>query len=107
MMDELRDYRFYAGDMLHLSTVATDYIFDRFSKVMISKESLEVSKNVLKIRKAVLHRPGNSSSVEFKKFLLFNLEEINKLTISFPYLNFNEEKAYFENELSSFPNSRN
>jgi hypothetical protein len=31
MMDELRDYRFYAEDMLHLSPVATDYIFERFS----------------------------------------------------------------------------
>lgn len=102
MMDELRDYRFYAEDMLHLSPVAIDYIFDRFSKVMISKESLSISKNVMKIRKAVLHRPVNSGSVEFEKFLLSNLEEIKKLSISSPYLNFTEEQAYFEHELLSF-----
>jgi len=107
MMDELRDYRFYAEDMLHLSPVATDYIFDHFSKVMISKESLDVSKNIMKIRKAVLHRPVNSTSAEYKKFLVSNLDEINKLTIRFPYLDFTEEQAHFENELSAFPNSRN
>ena len=30
LMDELRDYRFYATDMLHPSEQAADYIFERF-----------------------------------------------------------------------------
>ena len=41
MMDELRDYRFYAEDMIHLSPVAIDYIFERFSKSLILKNSLK------------------------------------------------------------------
>lgn len=102
MMDELRDYRFYAEDMLHLSPVATDYIFDRFSMVMISKESLNVSEKVMKIRKAVMHRPVNSASAEYERFLRLNLDEINKLTLSFPYLNFAQEKIYLEQELAGF-----
>jgi hypothetical protein len=102
MMDELRDYRFYAEDMLHLSPVAIDYIFERFSKVLISNDSLKVASEVLKIRKAVLHRPVNPASAEYKRFLSFNLEEINKLTISFPYLNFAKEKSYFAKELAGF-----
>jgi hypothetical protein len=102
MMDELRDYRFYAEDMLHLSPVAIDYIFDRFSKVLISNDSLQVAKEVVKIRKAVLHRPVNSASVEYERFLLYNLEEISKLTINFPYLNFANEKKYLEQELTGF-----
>jgi hypothetical protein len=105
MMDELRDYRFYAEDMLHLSAVATDYIFDRFSKVMISKESIAVSGNVLKIRKAVLHRPVNATSVEYEKFLHSNINEINQLIIRFPYLDFTEELLHFENELAAFHDS--
>jgi len=107
MMDELRDYRFYAEDMLHLSPVATNYIFERFSKVMISNESMNISKNVIQIRKAVLHRPFNSESVEYEKFIHQNLEEIDKLTSSFPHLNFDEEKAHFENELTSLQGSKN
>jgi hypothetical protein len=102
MMDELRDYRFYAEDMLHLSPVAVDYIFERFSKVLISNDSLKVASEVLKIRKSVLHRPVNPASVEYKRFLSSNLEEINKLTISFPYLNFAVEKSYLEKELAGF-----
>ena len=100
MMDELRDYRFYAEDMLHLSAVATDYIFERFARVMISNHSMEISREVVKIRKAVLHRPVNSASAEYEKFLLYNLAEINKLTINFPYLNFTNEKKHLEQDLA-------
>ncbi len=99
MMDELRDYRFYAEDMLHISPVATGYIFDRFSNVLISKESAQVSKSVLKIRKAFEHRPVNTTSVEYKKFLQQNLFEIEQLTSRFPYLDFAEEKKHFEKDV--------
>lgn len=107
MMDELRDYRFYAEDMQHLNVVATDYIFERFSKAMLSNSSLEIAKEVVKIRKSMLHRPVNPASVEYEKFLLYNLEEINKLTINFPYLNFINEKKHFEHDLAGIQESRN
>jgi hypothetical protein len=32
LMDELRDYRFYASDMLHPSDVAVEYIWSKFSE---------------------------------------------------------------------------
>ena len=35
LTDDLRDYRFYAADMLHPSEVAEDYIFSRFPKEQI------------------------------------------------------------------------
>ncbi len=106
MMDELRDYRFYAEDMLHLSPVAIDYIFERFNRTIISNECMNVAKDVVRIRKAVLHRPVHSFSDEYKKFLLYNLKEINKLTINFPYLNFANEKMYLEQKLTGFQESR-
>jgi HAMP domain-containing protein len=100
MMDELRDYRFYAEDMIHLSSVAIDYIFDRFSKFIISKESSQISNKVLKIRKAMLHRPVNVESAEYEKFLRLTLDEINQLNSNFPTLDFTEEKSYLEQKLS-------
>lgn len=107
MMDELRDYRFYAEDMLHLSPVATNYIFDRFSKVMLTKESDTVSKSVLKIRKAFEHRPVNPKTAEFKKFIQQNLLQINQLIKQYPYLDFSVEVAHFERELAQFKNGLN
>jgi len=102
MMDELRDYRFYAEDMLHISQVAVDYIFERFSKVMITKESMDVSKKVIKVRKAFGHRPVNPNTDEFKEFILQNLLQISQLTSQFPNLDFKEERTYFESKLATF-----
>ena len=65
MMDELRDYRFYAEDMLHLSSVAVDHIFERFSQSMITDETKKISEQVSKIIRATQHRPFNPKSVEY------------------------------------------
>lgn len=102
MMDELRDYRFYAEDMLHISPVAVDYVFERFSKVMISKESIGVSKKVMKLRKAFEHRPVNPATEEFKTFIRQNLLQISQLTSQFPNLDFSQELTYFEAKLAAF-----
>jgi hypothetical protein len=100
MMDELRDYRFYAEDMLHISSLAVDYIFERFSKVMITKESMGVSKKVMKLRKAFGHRPVNPNTVEFKEFIQQNLFLVNQLATQFPSLDFTHERNYFEEKLA-------
>ncbi len=102
MMDELRDYRFYADDMLHLSTVAIDYIFERFSKVMISRESNEISKKILKLKKSFEHRPVNPGTDKYREFICFNLSQIKQLIIDFPSLDFTPEQIYFEQELARF-----
>ena len=39
MMDELRDYRFYAEDMVHPSGVAVDYIWERFQEEFFSPQT--------------------------------------------------------------------
>ena len=100
VMDELRDYRFYAEDMLHLSPVATDYIFERFSKVIISRESKEISKKILKLKKSMDHRPVNPGTNEYLDFINSNLNEIEQLFADFPSLDFTRERTYFELELT-------
>ncbi len=69
MMDELRDYRFYAEDMLHPSQVAIDYIWERFSETNISEESHSIMQEVETIQKALAHRPFNPNSESHLQFL--------------------------------------
>ncbi|MGQ7868346.1 GSCFA domain-containing protein [Sunxiuqinia sp. sy24] len=102
VMDELRDYRFYAPDMLHISDQAVAHIWQRFASKLLSKESLEINKKVLKIVKAREHRPQNTDSQAYEKFLLYNLNEINNLLKFFPFLNLESEKKYFELELNGY-----
>ena len=102
VMDELRDYRFYAPDLVHLSQVAVDHLWDKFSSAMIAEDSLRLSKNVMKVVKAGMHRPFHPKSAAWNDFLLNNLNEINALTNSFPYINLENEKAFFERELQQY-----
>lgn len=101
MMDELRDYRFYADDMLHIGQVAVDYIFDRFCKAMVSSESIEISAKVVKIIRAMQHIPFNPHSNEYRKFLQSNLNEISKLETKLPFLDWSNERNYFTSELNN------
>ena len=59
VMDELRDYRFYAEDMLHTSEQATRYIWKKFQAALIEARSREIISEVEPLRKILEHRPMN------------------------------------------------
>jgi lysophospholipase L1-like esterase len=69
MMDELRDYRFYAEDMIHPNQVAIDYIWERFAESWISNEAQQTMKLADNIQRSLLHRSFNPDSDSHKKFL--------------------------------------
>jgi hypothetical protein len=54
MMDELRDYRFYAEDMLHPNQVAIDYIWKRFKETNISETAFATMEEVKNVQKVYL-----------------------------------------------------
>lgn len=88
MMDELRDYRFYAEDMIHPNQTAVDYIWDKFQKVWISKSAAKTMDDIDVVQKGINHKPFNPNSKAHKLFLQ-NLEEKKKsLYIQFPYIAF-------------------
>ncbi|MCG2610634.1 GSCFA domain-containing protein [Flavobacterium sp. SM15] len=74
MMDELRDYRFYAQDMLHPNSIAIDYIWQRFTETFITQESFSIMEEVEVVQKSLLHKPFNPTSESHNKFL----ENLNK-----------------------------
>ena len=67
-MDELRDYRFYAEDMLHQSQTAIDYIWEQFKDSTISETAYSTMDVVESIQKGLQHRPFNPHSESHKKF---------------------------------------
>ena len=88
MMDELRDYRFYAEDMLHPNQVAIDYIWERFSETAIAEESHSIMEEVGSIQKGLQHRPFNPSSESHQQFLSKLQDKIVKLQKQFPKIQF-------------------
>ncbi|MGX7666998.1 GSCFA domain-containing protein [Flavobacterium pedocola] len=88
MMDELRDYRFYAEDMLHPNTIAVDYIWGRFRETMIAEVSSPVMHEVEAIQKGMQHRPFNPDSLEFRKFQDNLKERITRIQAQNPTILF-------------------
>jgi hypothetical protein len=94
-MDELRDYRFYAGDMLHPSDAALNYIWERFADTFISTESAELMREIEKIIKAKNHRPVSPDSQEYIKFKEKIRRKISEVLKKNPQLDLSEELAIF------------
>lgn len=91
MMDELRDYRFYAEDMLHPNETAVAYIWEKFVETCVDKTTSEDMKKVEEIRKSLNHRPFNSNTSAHQKFLDNLNQKINTLQQKFPFMDFDKK----------------
>lgn len=88
MMDELRDYRFYAEDMLHPNQVAIDYIWKRFKETTISEMAYAVMEEVEGIQKSLSHKPFNPKSESHLKFESKLSEKMTKLVSQYSFMKF-------------------
>ncbi|TBX65370.1 GSCFA domain-containing protein [Flavobacterium silvisoli] len=88
LMDELRDYRFYAEDMLHPNPTAIDYIWQRFAETQITENSYPVMEEVDALQKGLAHRPFNPNSENHLKFLHNLNQKIIRLQERYPHMQF-------------------
>ena len=84
VLDELRDYRFYAPDMLHPSAQAVDYIWERFGETFFSDETRAFFREWEPLRAALAHRPFNPDSAEYKAFRAATLNKVEELRRRYP-----------------------
>ena len=68
LMDELRDYRFYADDMMHPSAQAADYIFERFMDFVLADSDRPLLAEAEKVRGMMQHRILNAGTAQAAKF---------------------------------------
>lgn len=68
MMDDLRDYRFYAADMIHPNAIAIDYIWERFAETYFSIETRKLMSEWEHIRRDLSHRPFDPTSEAYRQF---------------------------------------
>ena len=95
MMDELRDYRFYAADMVHPSETAVQYIWERFGETFFSEQTNATVARIGKITAAANHRPLNPQSDAYKAFCNHNLAEIECIKAEFGEIDFYDEENLF------------
>ena len=87
IMDDLRDYRFYAKDMIHLNTQAVNYIYEHFRNSFYKSETQIIEKRVIKLKQALNHRPFNPDTIEHRDFIKHTKQKIEQLLLEYPEIN--------------------
>lgn len=88
MMDDLRDYRFYKNDMLHLNKTAIDYIWGHFKNTWIDNKSFVLMDEIESILKSLSHKPFDEKSEKHQHFLLQLNKKIARLEERYPQIKF-------------------
>ncbi len=99
LLDDLRDYRFYAEDMVHPSLPAVNYIFEAFAKCYFSSDTLDLIKQIETISKSVAHRPFHPNNPKHQLFLKQQLQQVYQLQQTYPNVDWEKEIAFFKKEI--------
>ena len=95
LIDDLRDYRYYADDLAHPSNMAVDYVWERFCDVVLTDAAKAKLSQVEQIVAAAEHRPFNPESEAHKAFCRKMLAKMESMS----EMDFTLEKSMFERYL--------
>ena len=86
ILDELRDYRFYAADMLHPSAQAVEYIWERLVDSYFSPAAKDYLAEWRPFKQALAHKPFNPDSAEYRAFHEQTLSKLAEFKKKYPHL---------------------
>ena len=96
VIDDLRDYRFYAEDLVHPNYAATQYVWEKLVDTYMSAETQSIMKQVAELQLAFNHKPFFSGSTEHQKFLLSYIEKTMHLMAQCPQLPLEKHLYFFK-----------
>ena len=99
VIDDLRDYRFYAEDLVHPNYFATQYVWEKLVDACMDEKTKTLMEEIHSINLAHKHRAFNETSEQHKKFLQSFLKKTEALQEQHPYLDFSKELQYFKGEM--------
>ena len=82
--DELRDYRFYAEDMLHPSEQAVEYIWQCLQETYLSDEAKAFLQAWAPLKAALNHKPFHPDSEEYRAFMDKTMLKVAELQKKYP-----------------------
>jgi len=98
VIDDLRDYRFYAEDLVHPNYFATQYVWEKFTSATMSEETLQLIAELQSIQTAFQHKPFNPSSVQHREFLRRFYEKTMALQLKHPHIDLHSELNFFRTD---------
>ncbi|MBY0482071.1 MAG: GSCFA domain-containing protein [Chitinophagaceae bacterium] len=95
VIDDLRDYRFYAEDLVHPNYQATQYVWEKLIGACMSEDTQMLMKEIADINLAYQHKPFNPDSNMHKAFLKSYFNKTKLLIEKYPFLDLEEELEFF------------
>ena len=92
LTDDLRDYRFYADDMLHPSAKAIEYIWECFDKCYFNQATRLLNTRTAEIARGLAHRPFDPAADAYRQFVKQLSAKIEAIEKEHPYIDFENEK---------------
>jgi len=86
MMDDLRDYRFYAADMVHPSDVAIEYIWQTFQGTYFDDRDVQAIARCERVAKRLQHRPMSHNREVVERFNADTRTVVRNLVKEYPHL---------------------
>ena len=84
LMDELRDYRFYAADMLHPSDQAVDYIWERLVDSYFSPAAKAFLDEWRPLKQTLAHKPFHPEAPEYQALMDKTMLKLTELRQKYP-----------------------
>lgn len=104
MMDELRDYRFYAEDMIHPSDLAVKIIINKFLEHHYQIDQLEILNQFENLTNEINHKALHPKSNAYLGFLETLNSKVIKLSSDYPYVDLEKEKNLITQRILQFQN---
>ena len=100
ILDELRDYRFYARDLTHPADIAVDYVWEKWIHALLAPDDHDLLRRIQEIVTASRHRPLHPQTASHQTFLRKQLKKIAELEGKLPFIDFSpEKKRLYEQKL--------
>ena len=100
VIDDLRDYRFYAEDLVHPNYAASNYVWEKWVETYMNEETQSIMKQVAELQLAMQHKPFFAGSTQHKEFLQNCIAKSERLLSLYPYLPLNDQVQFFKQEIA-------
>ena len=100
VIDDLRDYRFYAEDLVHPNYAASNYVWEKWVETYMNEETQNIMKQVAELQLAMQHKPFFAGSTQHKEFLQNCIAKSERLVSLYPYLSLNDQVQFFKQEIA-------
>ena len=79
LVDDLRDYRFYADDMVHPSQTAVDYVFELLEAACMDGKTRQAAAQYEALNKILSHRSRQAGSERHRQLTEQTLQRLQDL----------------------------